>query len=373
VDLELNTDQRFFQETTRKFLESEAPIPVARGLASNPDGFERSWWRKAAELGWTSLLVPEEFGGGSLSGGVLADLSIVAEELGRVAAPGPFLATNVVAAGLVVDGSEQQRSDVLAGIMSGDVVATWCMAEPARRFGDVGLQAERRGGAFILNGRKTLVEAGAQADQLLVTARVDGGLTQFLVPAGTPGVDVEQREGIDLTRRYAVVTFTDAELGEDTLVGAVGAAGPAVDRQWDVAVALQCAEMVGAAGRVLEFTVEYAFDRYTFGRPLASYQALKHRFADMKMWYEASCASTAAAARAVDAGADDSRKLVSVAKAYVGDKATDTIQDCVQMHGGIGVTYEHDIHLYLRRVALHRQTYGTPDEHRERIATAIGM
>jgi alkylation response protein AidB-like acyl-CoA dehydrogenase len=138
-------------------------------------------------------------------------------------------------------------------------------------------------------------------------------------------------------------------------------------------VALQCAETVGAIQEVLDFTLEYVADRYSFGRPLASYQALKHRFADMKMWLEACHGTTTAAVRGVQAGGDEAAELVSAAKAYVAVNATEIIQDCIQMHGGIGVTWEHDLHLYLRRATLNRGMYGTPAEHLERIAVMLGM
>jgi alkylation response protein AidB-like acyl-CoA dehydrogenase len=155
------------------------------------------------------------------------------------------------------------------------------------------------------------------------------------------------------------------------VVGQVGAAGPALERQQQIAVVLQCAETCGVVERVLEFTISWAFDRYSFGRPLASYQALKHRFADMKTWLEACHATTQAAARAVEDRSDEAAELVSVAKSFVGSRSTVIIQDCVQMHGGIGVTWEHDLHLYLRRATVNRALYGTPEEHRRRIADLV--
>ena len=157
------------------------------------------------------------------------------------------------------------------------------------------------------------------------------------------------------------------------MLGDVGEAEPDVERQLQIALVIQCAETVGATDRVFETTLEYMFDRFSFGRPLASYQALKHRFADAKLWLETCHATAAGAARAVQAGSDDAGELVSAAKSYIGDKAGQIIQECVQMHGGMGVTWEHDIHLYLRRVTQNRALYGTPDQHRERIAVLLGM
>jgi alkylation response protein AidB-like acyl-CoA dehydrogenase len=211
------------------------------------------------------------------------------------------------------------------------------------------------------------VEAAAGADQLLVVARTPDGPAQFLVPAASPGVTVTPLRSLDFTRRYADVRFDHAEVAADAVVGE----GADIERQLQLAVALQCAETVGVVDRVLSFTLEYAFDRHTFGRALASYQALKHRFADMKTWLEACHATAAGAADAVQAGSPDAARLASVAAAYIGERSTTIIQDCVQLHGGIGVTWEHDIHLYLRRATVNRATYGTPHDHRARVAALL--
>jgi alkylation response protein AidB-like acyl-CoA dehydrogenase len=385
LDLTLNPEQSFFQETTRRFLESEAPLTRVRELVDVPEGFDRGWWRRAAELGWTAFLVPEEHGGGTLSGGGLADLAIVAEEFGRLVSPGPLHPTNVVAAALAASGTPEQRADVLPGIVSGDVVATWCYNEPGRgwRPSDVQLAARPSGDGFVLAGTKAMVEAAGEAVWFLISARPDGGgdgLVQFLVPRDAPGLTVTPMNGLDLVRRFGQVRIDDVVVAGSARVGA-GDATADIERQLQIGATLECAQMAGAADRVLEFTAEYAFDRYSFGRQLASYQALKHRFADMKLWLEATHATVEGAARAVDAATDGSdgsagvhaARLVSAAKVYVGDRVPELVQDCVQMHGGIGVTWEHDIHLYLRRVTLGRALYGTPDEHRERLAAAAGL
>jgi alkylation response protein AidB-like acyl-CoA dehydrogenase len=223
-------------------------------------------------------------------------------------------------------------------------------------------------GGFVLNGVKDRVEAAGQADLFLVSAQSGDGVSQVLVPADASGLSVEPSWSLDIVRRFGEVRLDGVQVGPDALVGGLGQAGPVMDRQDQVAAALSCAETCGVVDRVLEFTVEWAFDRYSFGRPLASYQALKHRFADMKTWLEACHATTLAAARAVAAAAPDAAELASVAKSYVGSRGTDIIQDCVQMHGGLGVTWEHDLHLYLRRATVNRALHGTPEEHRRRIA-----
>ncbi len=387
MDLTLNPEQSFFQETTRRFLEGEAPLTKVRELADDPAGFDRGWWRRGAELGWTAFLVPEEHGGGTLSGGGLADLAIVAEEFGRVVAPGPLHPSNVVAAALAASGTPEQQAEVLPGIVNGDLVATWCFNEPGRgwRPNDVELAARPSGDGFVLVGTKAMVEAAGEADWFVVSARSDGGdeaLVQFLVPHDAPGLTVTPMNGLDLVRRFGQVRFDEVAVPSTARLG-VGDATADIERQLQIGATLECAQMAGAADRVLEFTVGYAFDRYSFGRQLASYQALKHRFADMKLWLEATHASVGGAARAVDGAANGNgtgsahaahaARLVSAAKVYVGDRVPELVQDCVQIHGGIGVTWEHDIHLYLRRVTLGRALYGTPDEHRERLAAAAGL
>lgn len=373
MKLDLNEDQAFFQETTRRFVETETPITVVRELIKNPDGFDRTWWKAAAELGWTSFLIPEEYGGGTVSGDGAVDLSLVAEEVGRAIAPGPLLPVNVVAETIARSGSDSQR-ELLPAVLVGDVILAWCFNEPGGDWtgSGVSLSAKATAGGFVLNGKKTAVEAASQADHLLVTARTNAGLSQFLLPSDTPGISIEPQESLDLARRFAEVHFTDVEAGIATAVGKVDGAAADVERQRQVAMMIQVSEMAGVIARVFEFTLEWAFDRHSFGRPLASYQALKHRFADMKLWMEASHATADGAALAV-ARDDDASRAVSVAKAYVGDKAVEIIQDCVQLHGGLGVTWEHNIHLYLRRASVNRGLFGTPEQHREALAVAASM
>lgn len=374
MDFLITDDQQLLQETTRKFLESTAPLEAVRQIADDePAGFARPWWQRGAELGWTSLLVPEADGGGSVSDHGLLDLVLVAEEMGRLVSPGPLVPANVVAEALGRLGTAEQRSGYLPGLIDGTTVAAWCLGTDTAGFDPGGeVTAGRSGDGFVLEGVTGPVEAAGQADILLVTARTEGGVAQFVVPTDAAGVGIESAHSLDLVRRFAQVRFDRVEVGPDAVLGDGDAAGE-VEHQLQTAVVLQCAEMAGAIDRAFEFTVEYASDRYSFGRPLSSYQALKHRFADMKLWLEASHASAGAAARSVDAGSASAPELVSVAKAYIGERGPAILQDCVQLHGGIGVTWDHDLHLYLRRVVVDRSQMGTPREHRERIAVTMGM
>jgi alkylation response protein AidB-like acyl-CoA dehydrogenase len=374
MDLELQPDQELLRDTTRKFLNATVPLTEVRALAENPAGFDRAWWRQGAELGWTSLLVDEQRGGGSVSGEGLRDLALVAEEMGVMVSPGPLIPTNVVAQTLSHDASDRLAELALPGLLSGESVAAWCVAEPGRPVTPDGmtLQVRRDGDDYILDGVKRPVEAGAEADWLLATACGPDGLSQFLVPAPAPGLRITALRTLDLVRRYAEIRFENVRVPASAVVGAVGGAALAFERQIQTALLLQCAEIVGATDQVFDFTVQYAFDRSSFGRALASYQALKHRFADMKLWIESAQAITVDATRSVQAGASDAGEVVRIAKAYVSERCPELIQDCIQMHGGIGVTWEHNLHLYLRRVVSDRQTYGDPIQLRDQVAIPAG-
>jgi alkylation response protein AidB-like acyl-CoA dehydrogenase len=367
VLVQLSSDQEFFRETTAKFLKAEAPVATLRRLRDDEAGFTPEYWRQGAELGWTSLLVSEDHGGGSISGEGLVDLTVVAHELGRAAAPGPLVPTNVVAFALSAAGTHE---DVLAGLLDGSTIATWCHAE-AGPFGHVGLEIAADGDELVLTGVKRPVEAGAQAGHLLVTGRTGDGRTQVLVPADAPGVSITPMQTVDLTRRFAQVAFDGVRVPADAAVGQVGKAEPDVERQLLHALVLLEAEQVGTMQTAFDMTLEWAFDRYSFGRPLASYQEIKHRFADMAAWLQASHAIADEAAAAVAAGRPRAAVLASAAKSYIGQYGAELMQDCVQLHGGIGVTFEHDLHLYFRRHTVDLASCGTPAEHRRRITDLV--
>ncbi len=389
MDFDLTADQKLFRATTREFLEKEMPLTRVRELADGGVGFEADWWRRGSELGWNALVVDPAAGGDSISGEGLVDACIVAEEMGRLVSPGPLIGANVVAAVLSEAANADEHAEVIAALMAGEAVASWAVYEPGRGWAPLAptVQAIRDGSGYVLSGVKDRVDSGDQADYFLVTAVVAGadgaagvdgaggadGVVQFIVAAGAAGVTVTGEQSLDLVRRYARVAFDGVRLPADSVVRPAGTVEAAVNRQIQIAVALQCAETAGVVQRVFEFTVQWAFDRYSFGRPLASYQALKHRFADMKLWLEACLATSSAAAHASARRAADADELASVAKSYVGQRATDIIQDCVQLHGGIGVTWEHDIHLYLRRATVNRAMFGSPSEHRRRLADILGV
>jgi alkylation response protein AidB-like acyl-CoA dehydrogenase len=362
-----------FASTTQAFLQKEVPLSRVRELHAAGVSFDQTWWRRAAELGWTALLVPEELGGGSVSGDGVADLAMVAEQLGKTVAPGPLYPVSTVLAGLVDCADSQAHAATIESLISGEAVASWAVYEPGHGWAPhqpavtATLINSKTGSHYRIDGVKDRVEAGAQSDLLLVVAHSDDGVRQFLVPTNASGVQIEPQQSVDLVKQYARVHFDGVDVEHSAAVGSAGETAGLIDRQSQLAQVLQCAEVVGILQTVFDFTVAWALDRHTFGRPLASYQALKHRFADMKMWLEACRATTAAAVAAVAARSPDAGLSASIAKSYVGEMATEIVQGCVQMHGGIGVTWEHDLHVYLRRVALYRSMFGTPEEHNLRV------
>jgi alkylation response protein AidB-like acyl-CoA dehydrogenase len=366
----LSSDQEFFRQTTERFLVEQAPPSEVRRLRADTAGFEADYWRRGAELGWTSFLVEERHGGGTISEAGLVDLSLVAYEFGRHAAPGPLLPTNVVASAL---SAHDAHTDLLADVVSGTEIVTWCVPELASVDGRSTPTVEIRheGAEVVLRGTARPVESAGQAGHLLVTGRDGDGLTQVLVPVPTEGISIEPLRTADLTRRFGAVRFDDVRLPPESIIGEPGEAAGDVELQFHRALAILNAEAVGAMQAAFDMTVEWAFDRYSFGRPLASYQALKHRFADMLTWLEAGHAISDAACSATDRGSPDAAELASAAKAFIGQYGVEVVQDCVQMHGGIGVTFEHDLHLFLRRFTVNRALAGTPAEHRQRIGAIL--
>jgi alkylation response protein AidB-like acyl-CoA dehydrogenase len=233
--------------------------------------------------------------------------------------------------------------------------------------------AAERSGGFVLTGAKTMVHDGDIADWVLVTATTDAGVTQFLVTPDTPGVTARRLDGLDVTRSFSELRFDGAEVPASAVVGEPGGAAELVDRQLAIASVLLGAESVGAMDHDFSLAVEYSKARIAFGRPIGSFQAVKHLLADTSLMLEMSKAVVAEAARAVGAGRDDGAESASMAKAFVGDHCVELAHNCWQVFGGIGYTWEHDQHLYLRRLTTDAALYGDAAWHRERICRLAGL
>ena len=357
-------DQELFERATARFLETHYPMTRVRALAAEVTTFEAARWREAAQLGWTTLLVPEAAGGGSISGNGLADLLIVASWFGRHAAPGPLLGTNAVAAALGRWGSTEQQTGPLARLVAGDAVGAWAHAARA-------VTADEAGDTVLLRGRAGAVEYAADAAYLLVTAEESVGRSQFLVPLDTAGIECTPLRSLDLTRRFHDVTLSDVVVPVDARVGPPGGGDEQEASLLDLVAVLAVGEIVGAMDRALEMTLDWAASRYSFGRPLNSYQEIKHRLADLRTQLEAAEAVAARAAFAVGTHTPDGREWASAGMAYAGRVGPELVQDCIQLHGGIGVTADHDLHVFLRRAALDANVFGTFTDFAQRLGRLV--
>jgi alkylation response protein AidB-like acyl-CoA dehydrogenase len=374
VDLDHSDDQRLFLDTTRRFLTARWPVDVVREYLNHPTGIDTDVLRRGAELGWTSMLVPEDFGGGTISGEGIRDLGIVAEELGAFLISGPVLQTNLVAFALARSGTDQLAKERLPALAAGQELAAWALAEPTEHWcAESGaVTATRTDSGFRLDGVKAPVQDAHVADHILVSLRAEEGVTQFLLDAQAPGLTVAVLDGLDLTRRYCRVTFDGVEVPASAVVGQPGGSPAELDLQFALMLALQCAETVGATDRLFAMTLQYVKERKAFGRSIGSYQALKHRLAEMLLWLESAKAATSAALTAVQSG-HDALARATTAKAYVAERCPAIGRDCLQMHGGIGFTWEHDLHLYLRRIETNAVISGGVDYHLDQLSPQIGF
>jgi alkylation response protein AidB-like acyl-CoA dehydrogenase len=375
VDLELGSEQELLRVTTERFIASAYPLSAVRALAdSDATGADRDYLRQGAELGWFAMLVPEEHGGGSVSGAGLLDAVVLAEERGKYLQPGPFVPNNVVAYALAAAGTDDQRAAVLPALIAGEQCATWAAADTSGDWSPgAGVRASPKDDGFVLSGTKALVEDADVVDWMLVTASDDGGVAQFLVGNDRPGVGVQPMEGFDLTRRLCEVRFDDVAVPLSARVGDAATSAGLFDRQLEYASALLTAESVGAMDRLFELTVDYAKARTAFGRPIGSFQAVKHLLADTSLLLEASKAAAVGSAQLLHSGRKSGAEAVSMAKAYVAESGIELAQNCWQVFGGIAYTWEHDLHLYLRRLTGNASLYGDASWHRERVCVLSGL
>jgi alkylation response protein AidB-like acyl-CoA dehydrogenase len=378
VDVDLSGDQELLLQTTNRFIESTCPLTEVRSLSAGNRDAGPEYRRQAAELGWFAFLVPEAHGGGSVSGNGPLDAALVATARGAHLQPGPFVGTNVtayaLAAALETEAGNDDHAKVLARLVSGEEAASWAAAGPAGDWdAGHGVNAVKRGAGFPLSGVKTFVQDADGVDWFLVTATTSGGPAQFLLGRDTPGVRVVERDSLDLTRRFGDVHFDDVDVPAAAIVGAVGDPDGLVEHQLLLASVLTVAESVGAMDHVFSLALDYAKSRIAFGRPIGSFQAVKHLLADTSLELEMSKAMAQVAATRAGTGTDDAASVASMAKAFVGDCGIDVAQNCFQVFGGIGYTWEHDQHLFLRRLTTDAALYGDPAWHRERVCTLAGL
>ncbi len=379
MDFGFNQEQELLRATARKFLESECPSEFVRARMAEPAGVTDAFWAKLAEQGWLGLIYPEEYGGAGLG---FVDLTVLMEEMGRAVMPGPFFST-VLLGGLTIleAGSAAQKNEWLSKISAGEAKATLAFTEPNARWdaAAVTVTARESGGKFTLNGTKLFVLDAHLADVLVVVARTregqrpEDGLSLFLVPRSAKGVDVKLLPTMDQTRKLCEVIFTDVAVGADALLGARDGAWAPLSRVLDRATVGLCAESCGGAQRVLDMTTDYAKIRIAFGKPIGSYQGVKHKAADMLVEIENAKSLTYYAAWAVDENVPEAPLAASMAKAYVSDAYRKAAGTGIQLHGGIGFTWEHDLHLYFKRAKSSEFSFGDAAWHRERVAQLINL
>ena len=368
----LTDDQRLLLDTSSRFMEEACPPSAVRAGIAADAAAAGSYRRRSAELGWYSLLVPDALGGGSVSGNGVLDAALIAYRRGQRLQPGPFVTTNVVALALAAAGSEEQRIKILPQLLAGEAAGAWLGLDP-RDPGQSVVRFSTPEGLFRLSGGPMSAQELGADDWLLVTAQDREGLTQFLVPADSPGVSIESRQSLDITRRTSAVTFDQVDVDASALVGARSEAGLLVDEQLALAGVLTAAESTGAMDRDFELALRYAKDRIAFGRPIGSFQAVKHQLADTSLVLEMCKAAVVAAATSLGEGDDHGLQAAGMAKALVSESAVELAQNCFQIFGGIGFTWEHDQHLFLRRVTTDAAFYGDASWHRERLCQQAGL
>ncbi|HEU4705673.1 MAG TPA: acyl-CoA dehydrogenase family protein [Solirubrobacterales bacterium] len=361
---DLTDEQQAIKSTAHDFLASRLKSERLREIAASESGFDEAGWQEMAELGWAGLALPEEWGGQGLG---IVDLAVLFEEMGYVCAPSPLLSSTIAGLALAFAGSDEQKERWLAPLAAGELrgapalVDAGAPAEP----NTFAMMAEGNGEGLVLDGEKTLVMDAASADFFLV-ATADG--RRHIVEKGSEGVTVVPEESIDLTRRLSSVRLEGVRVApENTLPGDAEDYWPVFQRAC-VAIA---AESTGVAQRALDMSVAYAKDRQQFGRPIGAYQAVSHRCAQMLLETENSRSAVYGAAWAADAEPESLPLAASMAKAYASDAGWRVPDAAIQTHGGIGFTWEHDLHFFLKRGRANAATFGDAKWHRERVADAV--
>jgi alkylation response protein AidB-like acyl-CoA dehydrogenase len=379
VRFAFSEEQEMLRATARRFLESVSSPARVRATMKTEAGFDSEVWQRiGGELGWPSLTIPEAYGGAGLGA---VELIAILEEAGRALLCAPLFSTVCLGVNaLLTASSEEQKEEYLPGIAAGTTRVTLASAEADGRWDASAVRAvaRRAAGDYVLSGVKRFVLDGHTAHLLLVTARApettgDRGVSLFAIPADTPGVTRRALPTMDMTRKQAEIRLDEVRVPARALVGAEGAAASALERVLELACVALAAEQVGGMEKCLEMAVEYAKVRVQFGRPIGSFQAVKHKCADMLLRVESARSASYYAAWAAAAGDPELPVLASLAKAYASDAYFHCASENIQIHGGIGFTWEHDAHLYFKRARASEALFGDPAAHREKVARRIGL
>jgi alkylation response protein AidB-like acyl-CoA dehydrogenase len=376
MDFELSDDQRLLKENARNVLTAEWPTTKVRQLMEHPTGVDEHLWQQMAALGWLGLRIPEAYGGSGLS---MTDLVPLAEEFGRSLVSGPFTASSVTAAAMLHAAGGELASRLLSEVATGTTVVVPALAEPASEHaeGDVQAQAVAMQGHYQLAGTKLFVPHADVADYLIVAARTSpwggpyAGISLFIVPRHIEGVTLTPLQTVDATWRLFEVVFDKVRLEATALLGALDGALPVLELARRHTCVVHSAEATGVAERALEMATAYARERVAFGHSIGSYQAIQHKLVNMLVEVENARSLVYYAAWALDDNHSEAAQAVAMARAYSADTAWNVTTNAIQVYGGVGFTWECDLHLYHRRALQLHVSDGTPAEHRETVARLI--
>lgn len=380
MDFAFNEEQREIQEIARRLMRETAPLNRVVELSQTAEGFDRDDYAKLAELGWTGLHIPEEHGGVGLS---YVELIVVLEQMGTVLYPSPFFASVCLAANALIEGAaaaplSDENAALLAAIAAGEQTATLAYTEPGGRYRppDVQLHARADGGDYVLNGTKNYVIDGHTADAIVVVARTgeaDGEIALLTVPGDAHGLTRAPAHAVDETRKLATLEFTDVRVPASSAIGEAGNAWPVLDATMQLGAVALAAESLGAAQQCFDTALVYTKDRFQFGRPIASFQAIKHICADLLMAVEQSRSAAYYAGWVAAEKRDELPVVGPLAKTQVHDAFWQIAKANIQLHGGIGFTFEHQAHYYYRRATASRALLGDGDFNREMMLQGLGL
>ena len=370
MHFDLSSEQQLLQTSARKFLARECPVELVRELMETDTGFDETLWRRMADQGWVAVTLPETHGGLGLG---LVELAVVAEALGRACVPGPFISTHWAAALIAEAGDDEQRRRHLAPLADGSERATVALLESNGSWdsASVSLEADATDEGYVITGGKHYVMDAAVADHLVVAVRIADSPALVIVPRQAEGVTITPTPGLDATRRLYRVDFENVSVAETSLLARDDVADAALRRSMQVGAVAACADLLGGMEWVLETTVEYAKVRRQFDRPIGAFQAVQHQCADMLLMLESARSATYYAAWTLTERDPAAPRAVSIAKAYCSDAGREVAGRGVQVHGGIGFTWEHDLHLYYRRAKASELMFGDATWHREQIARLV--
>ena len=375
MDFDLGKEQVMLQKSARDFLKKECPKDLVREMMDDEKGYSPRIWQKMADLGWLGLVIPEEFDG---IGSSFLDLIVLLEEMGRALLPGPFIPTVVYGGRLIhAFGSDEQKQRFLPAIANGEMIMTLAMLEASGHFepSDMTVTATSTEGGFVINGTKLFVPDAHIADYLICVVRTKkaagtDGIGLFLVDVKAKGIDVEVMTTMTGEKTCEVV-FDNVLVPSDNLLGPLEGGWAMIEKLIDEAVIAESAWMLGGARWTLEESVDYAKERVQFGVPIGTFQAIQHKLANVAVEVEGATSIVYYAAWAVDENDPGKKVAASAAKAWCSDMYTRAAMEGIQVHGGMGFTWEHDMHLYLKRAKSSQVTFGDGDYHRERIARLL--